>query len=144
MVTSKSWDTNPIPLQLGVYQGDPLTVVIFNSVMSTLPDAIIQYQHMGYNFSQSPQSTNILQYADDRWTGMKAKVPKCHSLAIQASSGKTYDPGLMLQGEHIPSIGNNAVKFLGAYIQVPGDTVEKVDAVPVTRQQKLLLYRAAI
>ena len=45
---------------------------------------------------------------------MKAKVLKCHFLAIQASSGKTYDPGLILQGEHIPSIGNNAVKFLGA------------------------------
>ena len=77
-------------------------------------DAIIQYQHMGYNFSQSSRSTNILQYADDtcliadrpsscqnllngverwlQWTGMKAKVPKCHSLAIQSSSGKTYDP----------------------------------------------------
>ena len=87
---------------------------------------------------------------------MKAKVRKCHPLAIQASSGKVYDPGLMLQGEPIPSIGNNAVKFLGAYIQVPRDTqqgrqhflskltslLEKVDA--VTRQQKLLLYKAAI
>ena len=72
--------------------------------------------------------------------------------------GKTYDPGLMLQGEPILSIGNNAVKFLGAYIQVPRDTqqarqhlqskltslLEKVDAVPVTRHQKLLLYKAAI
>ena len=180
VVSSKSWATNPIPLQLGVYQGDPLSVVIFNSVMSTLSDAITQYQHMGYHFSQSPRSTNILQYADDtcliadgpsscqtllngveqwlQWTGMKTKVPKCHSLAIQASSGKTYDPGLMLQGEPIPSIGNNAVKFLGAYIQIPRDTqqprqhlqskltslLEKVDAVPVTRHQKLLLYKAAI
>ena len=36
VVTSKSWATNPTPLQLGVYQGDPLSVVIFNSVMSTL------------------------------------------------------------------------------------------------------------
>ena len=89
---------------------------------------------------------------------MKAKVPKCHSLAIQASSGKTYDLGLMLQGEPLPSIGNNAVKFLGAYIQIPRDTqqlrqhlhskltslLEKVDAVPVTRHQKLLLYKATI
>ena len=88
----------------------------------------------------------------------EAKVPKCHSLAIQASSGKTYDSGLMLQGESIPSIGNNAVKFLGANIQIPRDTqqprqhlhskltslLEKLDAVPVTRHQKLLLYKAAI
>ena len=62
--------------------------------------------------------------------------------------GKTYDPGLMLQGEPIPSI----------HIQVPRDTqqarqhlqskltslLEKVDAVPVTRHQKLLLYKAPI
>ena len=47
VVTSKSWATNPIPLQLGVYQGDPLSVVIFNSVMSTHSDAITQYQHIG-------------------------------------------------------------------------------------------------
>ena len=89
----------------------------------------------------SSRSTNILQYADDtcliadgpsscqqllncverwlQWSGMKAKVLKCHSLAIQASSGKTYDPSLMLQGECIPSIGNNAIKFLGGFIQVP-------------------------
>ena len=64
--------------------------------------------------NQKTQETNIFQYADDtfliangtsicqnllkyveqwlQWTGMKTKVPKCHhSLAIQDSSGKTYD-----------------------------------------------------
>ena len=65
VVTSKSRATNPIPLQLGVYQGEPLSVVILTSVMSTLSDAITQYQHMGYHFSLSPRSSNILQYADD-------------------------------------------------------------------------------
>ena len=93
---------------------------------------------------------------------MKAKVPKCNSLAIQASSGKTYDPQLTLQNEPIPSIGSTAIKFLGEFIQIPHDPnhsnvklqsklnfdllLEKVNAVPVTRKQKLLLYiyRAAI
>ena len=180
VVTSQSWATNPIPLQIGVYQGDPLSVVIFNSVMATLADTINQQQHLGYKFSNSSRSTNILQYADDtcliadgpsscqqllncverwlQWSGMRAEVPKCHSLAIQASSGKTYDPSLVLQGEHIPSIGNNAIKFLGAFIQIPKNPnksredlqskltslLDKVDTVPVTRNQKLLLYRAAI
>ena len=180
VVTTQSWTTNPIPLQIGVYQGDPLSVIIFNTVMATLADSIDHQQHLGYKFSKSSRSTNILQYADDtcliadgpsscqqllncverwlQWSGMKAKVPKCHSLAIQASSGKTYDPSLMLQGERIPSIGNNAIKFLGAFIQVPKNSnqtredlhlkltslLDKVDTVPVTRNQKLLLYRAAI
>ena len=132
VVTSQSWTTNPIPLQIGVYQGDPLSVIIFNSVMATLADTIDHQQHLGYKFSKSSRSTNILQYADDtcliadgpsscqqllncverwlQWSGMMAKVPKCHSLAIQASSGRTYDPSLMLQGERIPCIGNNAIK----------------------------------
>ena len=180
VVTSQSWTTNPIPLQIGVYQGDPLSVIIFNSVMATLADTIDHQQHLGYKFSKSSQSTNILQYADDtcliadgpsscqqllncvkrwlQWSGMMVKVPKCHLLAIQASSGKTYDPSLMLQGECIPCIGNNAIKFLGAFIQVPKNSnqtredlylkltslLDKMDAVPVTRNQKLLLYRAAI
>lgn len=114
VVTSPTWTTNPIPLRVGVYQGDPLSVVIFNSVMATLAESLKQYQQLGYSFSNSPRSLTTLQYADDTclvadgpsscqkllqhverwldWAGMRAKVPKCHSLAIHATSGKTYDP----------------------------------------------------
>ena len=38
------------------------------------------------------------------WSGMQAKIPKCHSLAIHATSGKTYDPMLTLHGNSIPDI----------------------------------------
>ena len=55
----------------------------------------------------------------------KLRSQKCHSLAVQASSGKMYDPGLMLREEPILSIGNNAVKFLRAYIQVPRNTQQQ-------------------
>ena len=89
---------------------------------------------------------------------MKAKVPKCHSLASQASTGRMYDPKLYLYGQPIHFIGNQPVKFLGTSIQVPADfhasrnhlstklssMPEKVDAVPVTSRQNLLLYQAAI
>ena len=89
---------------------------------------------------------------------MRANVAKCHFLAIKASSGMAYDPKLVLQGASIPYIGNSPIKFLGVYIQVPPDQhwardqlqtklltlMEKVDVTPVTRSQKLLLYRAAI
>ena len=74
-------------------------------------------QHLGYQFSQSQRSIHLLQYADDtcfmsdgpagckrlehterwlNWSGMKAKVPKCHSLAIQASTAKSFNPNLTL------------------------------------------------
>ena len=46
-VTAQSWSTNPIPLQIGVYQGDPLSVIIFNTVMATLADSIDHQQHLG-------------------------------------------------------------------------------------------------
>ena len=42
IVSTKSWTTSPIHLQLGVYQGDPLSDFIFNTVMNTLVDSITQ------------------------------------------------------------------------------------------------------
>ena len=180
VVSTPSWVTSPIPLRVGVYQGDPLSVVIFNSVMSTLGESLKQFQQLGYSFSNSPRTLITLQYADDtclvadgpsscqkllqhmerwlEWTGMKAKVPKCHSLAIQATSGRPYDPKLVLHGASIPFIENKPIKFLGAFIQVPLDPhrvrdnvksrlltlLEGVDSTPVTRNQKLLLYKAGI
>ena len=148
--------------------------------MSTLGESLKRFQQLGYSFSNSSRSLTTLQYADDtclvadgpsscqtllehmerwlQWTGMKARVPKCHSLAIQATTGKAYDPKLVLQGASVPFIWGKPIKFLGAYIQVPPDPLrvreslqsklltllEKVDATPVTRNQKLLLYKAGI
>ena len=90
---------------------------------------------------------------------MKAKVPKCFCLAIAASSGKRYDPKLQLSRQDIPFIGNNnTIKFLGGPIRVPQSNrhhriyllekleqlLQRVDEVPVSRKQKLLLYKAGI
>ena len=36
VVTTPAWSTSQILLRVGIYQGDPLSVVIFNSVISTL------------------------------------------------------------------------------------------------------------
>ena len=145
-ITSRSWSTKAVPLKLGVYQGDPLSVVIFNTVMMTLADTLKEDQHLGYTFAQSHRSINVLQYADDtcliangpgscqhllakvekwlQWSGMRAKVTKYHSLAIQASTGKRYDPKLHLNEENIPFIGNKTLKFLGGPITVPYLTME--------------------
>ena len=92
------------------------------------------------------------------WTGMRAKVPKCYSLAIKASSGKRYDPQLLLSGKNIPFIGDQNIQFLGGPISMPQLAscqrnwlrerldllLQRVEAVPVTRKQKLLLYKAGI
>ena len=65
VVTTPSWVTSPIPLQIGVYQGDPLSVVIFNSVMRTLGESLKQYKQFGYYFTNNSRSLTTLQYADD-------------------------------------------------------------------------------
>ena len=146
--------------------------------MSTLGESIKPFHRLGYNLSNSTRSISTLQYADDtclvadgpsscqellnhmdhwmRWSGMKAKVPKCHSLALKATSGQPYNPKLTLQGDAVPFIGSNPVKFLGTYIQIPPDhhrmrglmdgklraLLEKMNLAPITRNQKLLLYKA--
>ena len=89
---------------------------------------------------------------------MRAKVSKCQSLGLQTSSAKRSDPRLHLNGDHIPFIGTNTIRFLGGQVQVPLDTsqhraqlaeklgnlLQRVDSTPVTRKQKLLLFRAGV
>ena len=123
-----------------MYQGDPLSVVIFNTVMNTLIDTISKRIDLGYNFSKSHRRVNIMQYADDtclvanspascqyllsmvsdwlQWSGMAAKVPKCQCISIQGSTGTLVDPQLKLSGTAIP-FSTTAVHFLGLDIQVP-------------------------
>ena len=136
-------------------------------------------QHLGYKFSGSQRTIHLLQYTDDAgpisdgpesgkrllkgierwldWSGMKIKVPKCYSLALRASTAKTYDSKLHLHDQSIHFIGNQTIRFLGETVQIPFDSkssrnslnnlstmLKKVDAVPITSHQKLLLYRAAV
>ena len=53
------------------------------------------------------------------WTEMKAKVPKCHSMALQGLSGRLVDPKLHLEGDAVPYAANGPVKFLGMQIHFP-------------------------
>ena len=111
--------------------------MIFNTVINTKIDTL---QDLGYKYSPKQKPVNLLQYADDtclvadspascqylldmvarwlRWSGMKAKIPKCASLAIQLSSGKKIDPGLSLDGQPIP-YASHPVKFLGMRVEIP-------------------------
>ena len=138
-IVTDSWETPLVPLQKGVYQGDPLSVVIFNTVMNTLVDTISKRVDLGYKFSSSHRRVNILQYADDtclvanspascqyllsgvgtwlEWSGLAAKVPKCQCLSLEGSTGKLRDPRLILNGAPIP-FTVDPVRFLGLNMQV--------------------------
>ena len=50
-----------VPIQVGVYQGDPLSVVTFNTVVNTMVDTLKTRTDLGYSFSPSQKSVNLLQ-----------------------------------------------------------------------------------
>ncbi len=89
---------------------------------------------------------------------MRASVAKCQCVALEASSGHVVDPDLSLSGQKIPFIGHRPVKFLGGTVQILADKqlahthilnkvealLSRVDALPVTRKQKLRLYRLGV
>ena len=80
------------------------------------------------------------------------------SVAIKASTGKAYNPDLTLNKEPIPYLGDSTFHFLGAPVTIHSTAAEtrnnlvtklsfmlqKVDDVPITRQQKLKLFRICI
>ena len=90
--------------------------------------------------------------------GLRAKIPKCASLALRGSTGHIRDPNLHLGGSKIPFMGNRTVTFLGFPTTLPDDTtmartssksclermLQAVDQCPVSRKQKLMLYRLGI
>ena len=179
-ILTTNWSTPSIPLKIGVYQGDPLSVVIFNTVPNTLVDTLQTRLDLGYSLSTSNHQVNLLQYADDtcitansaasaqhllnmtsnwlEWAGMKAKPSKCHSLALAGSTGKLFNPNLQVSQEKIPYVRDNTIRFLGLNIKIPANSqdardtlasnlhrmLQAVDACPLTRLQKLHLYRAGI
>ena len=155
--STAEWETPVIPLQKGVYQGDPLSVVIFNTVMNSLLDTVSLRTDLGYQFSDSSRRVNILQYADDtclvanspascqfmlsmvskwlQWSGMAAKVPKCRCVSLQGSTGRVVDPQLELDVP-IP-FTSEPVKFLGMSIQVKGASSNSRSAI-LSRLQAML------
>ena len=78
---------------------------------------------------------------------MKAKIPKCASLVLQSSSSKIMDPGLLLDGQLVP-FASQPVKFLGMRVEIPRSELSCmlscIDTYPLTRKQKLLLYKAGV
>ena len=47
--TSANWSTPLIALKIGVYQGDPLSVIIFNTVMNAMVNAIKYRPNLSYH-----------------------------------------------------------------------------------------------
>ena len=163
-----------------MYQGDPLSVVIFLTVMNTLSDTLCSRKDLGFTLPHSSITINHLLHADDtciigntpvgcqrlldmvqcwlEWAQLKAKVPKCRSMAIQASTGKRVSPTLSISGRVIPPAEDGAFKFLGMLVRVHSSNddarsalrgsllqmLTAIDKTPLTRQQKLRLFKQGV
>ena len=93
-----------------MYQGDPLSVVIFNTVMNTLVDTISTHIDLGYQFCNSSRKVNILQYADDTCLVANSPASCQHLLSIvsdwlQLSGMDAKVPVPLLAGLHWESRG---------------------------------------
>ena len=180
-ISTDEWCTAPVPLGIGVYQGDPLSVAIFLTVINTLSDTLGTRSDLGFTLPSSSVTINHLLYADDlcvvssspagcqhlldlvqrwlEWAQLKAKVSKCRSMVIQASTGKRVCSKLSIGGETIASAEeNDSFKFLGMQVRIykNNDTarvslqqqlqrmLSAIDGVPLSRQQKLRLFRYGV
>ena len=103
-ISIKNSLSSTVPLQIGLYQGDPLSVVIFLSVMATLSDTLQTRQDLGFPMSNMYTVVNHLLYADDtcvigrspadcqhlvdmvqkwlQWAYLKVKALKSRSLSV--------------------------------------------------------------
>ena len=152
--------TPSVRLEIGVYQGDPLSVVIFLTVMATLSDTLSTRHDLGVVIPNLELSVHHLLYADDTcivssspaacqhlldivqqwldWAQLKAKPSKSRALSIKASTGKAGVPNLSIGGEKIPGIGDSHFVFLGMPIHVPPNPKESQGVVQASLERMLV------
>ena len=89
-VITNEWETPPVPLDIGVYEGNPLSVVIFNTIINTL---VQSRADLGYTLSSSTCQINLLQY-----------VEQGRSKLFEGGVAKVYIPHVVYRGvwRHAP------------------------------------------
>ena len=66
MVQTQAWSTKSFPYRVGVFQGDPLSVAIFNMITCLFADAVLQSElNSAYRFEATGDSLQLLSFADD-------------------------------------------------------------------------------
>ena len=131
VVESNAWRSDPFKFKRGVFQGDPISPVIFLLVFNTIPQHLQSLSHKGYKVGDIPVVT--LPYADDFCListhlathqklidsintqvlsmGMKLKPSKCRSFSL-CSGTPTVIP-FPIGGSPVASIRDEEQKFLG-------------------------------
>ena len=136
VVQTQSWTMKKFPYRISVFQGDPLSVVIFNMITSLFADSLLGSQlKSAYHFKCTGNLLQLLLFADAVliansvkslqrllcqtdaflvWSKIEPKVVKCRTMAYRKrpTSG-SFDPHVFIAGEQIPYGGDQGFQFLG-------------------------------
>ena len=139
---TKSWRSDPFTFKRGVFQGDPLSPIVFLLVFNPIIQELQSQSHKGYKLGDISYIT--LPYADDfclistnkathqklinkihsqiASMGMKLKPSKCRSFSI--SAGKPKVEPFHIGDSYVPSIRDEEQKFLGRLLFFSGKSEE--------------------
>ncbi|XP_063680027.1 uncharacterized protein LOC134815422 [Bolinopsis microptera] len=142
-VKTKKWKSEWFYYLIGLFQGDPLSVVLFLIAFNLLLDLLQVDRTMGYKPSFSSEPTTNRAFADDltllsdrldkmkrlvgqmeeflAWTRtMRAKPSKCIALGMKVvdNTYRSFDPEIIIANEKVAYLGDTPIKFLGHWIYV--------------------------
>ena len=136
IISTKQWSTSPLCCNI-VFQGDPFSVIVFNTVINTLALQLKQVQPtLGYRLHKSAYTMDALLFADDvtllaksskdqqklcnvvsdwcRLSKLVIKIPKCSCLGLAyKSKDHLHDPTISICDQKVPFLGHKSFKFLG-------------------------------
>ena len=141
-VHTRSFKTQNFSFKRGVFQGDPLSPIIFLVVFNPIIEFLEENSKFGYKMQE--ENTITLPYADDfclittdlrthrrllsqisekiNTMGLKIKPSKCRSFSLKSGSpSKIY---FKIEENVIPSIADEEQKFLGRLLFFSGKSEE--------------------
>ena len=142
-VKTRKWKSKWFYYMIGLFQGDPLSVVLFLIAFNLLLDLLQVDRSLGYKPSFSSAPTTNRAFADDltllsdrldkmkrlielleeflAWTRtMRAKPSKCIALGMKVVNNvyTSFDPDIIIANEKVAYLGDTPIKFLGHWIHV--------------------------
>ena len=138
IVSTSNWSTPVFHYGKGVFQGDPLSVAIFDMVINLYVDALTPLQDQCvYRFSKTENQMMLSIFADDicivtsgvkeanllcertnqflKWSQLDISIPKCACFSRSKQAGSAcFDPHVSIGNKKIPFLSkDSSYRYLG-------------------------------